>query len=174
MHYAPLPIQQPTGRYLCSFKQFSLQQVQRKTMPIPQFFLSLRDSEAVTCRRCNTRQYSRNGNCIRCHHSLGVEYASFQIGARLDPRSEDHSKQLACWIGDLLRSLRKRHGICQSQLAKIAAGTDRSYLSKAECGLVLLPLSKLLPLAQALGLTEVILRFEATGLRAVPKSSCRR
>ena len=143
-------------------------------MPTLQFLPSLRDSEAVTCRRCNTRQYPTNGNCIRCHHSLGVDYVSFQIGARLDTRPEDLSKQLACWIGDLLRTLRKRRGICQSQLAKIAAGTDRSYLSKAECGHVLLPLSKLLPLAQALGLTEVILRFEATGPRAVPKSSCRR
>jgi hypothetical protein len=143
-------------------------------MPTLQFIPSICDSETITCWRCNTRQFPKNGNCIRCHHSLGVDYVSFQIGARLDPRSGDYSKQLARWIGDLLRSLRKRRGICQSQLAKIAAGTDRSYLSKAECGLVLLPLSKLLPLAQALGLTEVILRFEATGPRAVPKSSCRR
>ena len=142
-------------------------------MPTLQFLSSIRDSETVTCRRCNARQYPRNGNCIRCHCSLGVDYISFQIGALLDPRPEDNSKQLACWIGDLLRSLRKRRGICQSQLAKMAAGIDRSYLSKAECGLVLLPLSKLLPLAQALGLTAVILRFEVTGPRAVPKSSCR-
>jgi predicted transcriptional regulator len=69
--------------------------------------------------------------------------------------------------------LRKRCGICQSQLASMPPGIDRSYLSKAECGLVLLPLSKLLPLAQALGLTSVILRFEVTGARAVPKSSGR-
>jgi predicted transcriptional regulator len=75
---------------------------------------------------------------------------NLQILAPFDPRSENHDKQLAHWIGDLLLSLRKRRGICQSQLSKMAAGIDRSYLSKAENGLVLLPLSKLLPLAQAL------------------------
>ena len=143
-------------------------------MPTLQFLPSIRDSEAVTCRRCNTRQYPKNGNCVRCHCSLGVDYVSFPIDALLDPCPEDHSKQLARWIGDLLRILRKRRGICQSQLAKIAAEIDRSYLSKAECGLVLLPLSKLLPLAQALGLTAVILRFERTRPRTVSKSSCRR
>ena len=143
-------------------------------MPTPQFLPSIRDSETITCRRCNTRQYPKNGNCIRCHCSLGVDYVSFQIGALFDSRPEDHSKQLARRVGDLLRSLRKRRGICQSQLAKMAAGIDRSYLSKAECGLVLLPLSKLLSLAQALGLTAVILRFEVAGPRSVPKSSCRR
>jgi hypothetical protein len=142
-------------------------------MPTLQFLPSIRDGETITCRRCNTRQYPNNGNCIRCHRSLGVDYVSFQIGALFDPRPEDHSKHLASWIGDLLRSLRKRRGICQSRLAKMAAGIDRSYLSKAECGLVLLPLIKLLPLARALGLTAVILRFEVTGPRAVQKSNCR-
>jgi hypothetical protein len=39
---------------------------------------------------------------------------------------------------------------------------EGQYLSKAECGHVLLPLSKLLPIAKALGLTAVILRFEKT------------
>lgn len=140
-------------------------------MPTLEFFPSIRDRETVTCRRCNTRQYPRNGNCIRCHSTLGVDYVSFQLNAPFDPGAEDQLKQLARWIGALLRSLRKRRGICQTQLAKMAARIDRSYLSKAENGLVLLPLSKLLPLAQALGLTAVILRFEVTPPPAVPKSS---
>jgi len=140
-------------------------------MPTPQLVPSIRDSDIVICRRCNTRQYPRNGNCVRCHSALNVDYASFQLGALLDPRIEDHSKQLARSIGDLLRILRKRRGISQSQLAKMAAGIDRSYLSKAECGLVLLPLNKLLPLARALGLTAVILRFEESRPRAGPNSS---
>ena len=140
-------------------------------MPTLEFLPSIRDSEATTCRRCNLRQYPKS-SCIRCHCNLGVEYVTFEIGAPLDPRSEDYHKQLARWIGELLRSLRKRRGVCQSQLAKTAAGIDRSYLSKAESGLALLPLSKLLPLAQALGLTAVILRFEVPRARAVPKSSC--
>jgi ribosome-binding protein aMBF1 (putative translation factor) len=139
-----------------------------------QFLPSIRDSEIVTCWRCKTCQYPKDGKCVRCHCSLGVYYASFQVAALLDPRPEDHSRELARWIGDMLRNLRKRRGVCQSQLAKVAAGIDRSYLSKAESGLALLPLSKLLPLAQSLGLTAVILRFEEFGPPAGPKSSRRR
>jgi ribosome-binding protein aMBF1 (putative translation factor) len=142
-------------------------------MPTLQFLPSIRESETVTCRRCNTRQYPRT-NCARCHCSLEVNYVSLQLGALLDLRPEDHLEQLARSIGELLRSLRKRRGICQSQLAKMAAGIDRSYLSKAECGLALLPLSKLLPLARSLGLTAVILRFEESRPRAGAKSSRRR
>lgn len=143
-------------------------------MPTPQFVPSIRDSETVTCRSCNTRQYPKNGKCIRCHCTLNVDYVTLRIGAPLDPCPEVYPKQLARWIGDLLRNLRNRRGICQSQIARMAAGIDRSYFSKAENGLALLPLSKLLPLAQALGLTEVILRFEVTKSGAVPKSSCQR
>jgi transcriptional regulator with XRE-family HTH domain len=136
-------------------------------MPTLQFLPSIRDNETVTCPRCRTRQYPKNGNCVRCHCNLGVDYVNLQILAPFDPRSENHDKQLAHWIGDLFRTSRKRRGICQSQLSKMAAGIDRSYLSKAENGLVLLPLSKLLALAQVLGLTAVILRFEVTGTRAI-------
>jgi len=143
-------------------------------MPTLEFLPSIRDSETVTCRRCNTRQYPKDGNCVRCHCFLGVDYVSFQVGALLNPSPEDQSKQLARWIGDLLRNLRKRRGICQSQLASMPPGIDRSYLSKAESGLALLPLGKLLPLVRSLGLTAVILRFEESRPRAGPKSSRRR
>jgi ribosome-binding protein aMBF1 (putative translation factor) len=143
-------------------------------MPNPQFVPSIRDSETVTCRHCNRRQWPSDGNCKCCLRSLDVDYVAYKLDDQLDPRTEDHSRQVARSIGDLLRSLRNRRGICQSQLAKMALGIDRSYLSRAECGRVLLPLSKLLPLARALGLKEVILRFEATNRPSVPKSSCRR
>jgi hypothetical protein len=54
----------------------------------------------------------------------------------------------------------------QSQLAVRSAGSvARTYLSKAECGHVLLPLGKLLPIAAALGLSAVILRFETVASR---------
>jgi Helix-turn-helix domain len=143
-------------------------------MPTLQFLPSIRDSETITCWRCNTCQYPRNGECIRCHCTLRVDYLTLQIGAPLDPHLEYDHKHLARWIGVLLRLLRSRRGIRQSQLARKAAGIDRSYLSKAERGLALLPLSKLLPLAKALGLTAVILRFEESRPRAGPKSSSRR
>jgi hypothetical protein len=141
-------------------------------MPIPQFLPSVRESETVTCSNCGTRQYPKNGNCIRCKCNLNVDYLTLELGAPLDPRSGDHPKQLARWIGELLRRLRDRRGLRQSQIARMAAGIDRSYLSKAENGLALLPLCKLLPLAQALGLSAVILRFDGTKPGAVRRSGC--
>ena len=142
-------------------------------MPTLQFVPSIRDSESITCRRCNTHQFPKNGECIRCHCILNVEYVCLEICSSLDQRMDDQPKQLASWIGDLLRSLRNRRGISQSRVATIA-GIDRSYLSKAECGRALLPLSKLLPLARSLGLTAIILRFEKKDSLAVSKSSSRR
>ena len=141
-------------------------------MPNPKFLPSIRDSEIVTCQHCHAGQFPRNGRCIRCHSPLGLDYVNFEIDTLLDPCSEDAKKHLARSIGDLLRTLRKRRGICQSQLIVRAAGCiARSNLSKAECGRTLIPLNKLLPIAKALGLTAVILRFEvATPQRAHPSS----
>jgi transcriptional regulator with XRE-family HTH domain len=94
---------------------------------------------------------------------LGLHYLNLQVGARLNGCAPHNEGQLARSIGALLRSLRKRRGFSQSQLAMRAAGCiARTYLSKAECGHVLLPLDKLVPIAKALGLTAVILRFEST------------
>jgi len=140
---------------------------------MPQFLPSIWETETVTCLRCNTRQYPRNGRCIRCQFSLRVGYLTIEIDTPADPQAEDYAAGIARWIGILLRNLRNRHGICQEQMAKLAAGIDRSYLSKAENGLALLPLNKLLPLGRALGLTAVILRFEEPRLRTFPKPTCR-
>jgi hypothetical protein len=131
-------------------------------MPTLDFVPSIRDSETITCLRCRTRQFPRNGTCVRCHLSLGLEYLVAPIDSLLGCFPVDQHEQLARSIGFVLRTLRKRHHMCQSQLAAMAGGMNRSFLSKAECGHVLLPLSRLLPLARALGLTSVILRFEAT------------
>jgi transcriptional regulator with XRE-family HTH domain len=83
-------------------------------------------------------------------------------------------EQLARSIGMLLLSLRLRRGLTQSQLVARAAGcVARTYLSKAECGHVMLPVSKLLPIAGALGLTAVILRFESTASLVTYRSNDR-
>lgn len=87
-----------------------------------QFVPSLRDSETVICRRCNTRQYPRNGTCVRCHCALGLDYLNLQVSTRLNPRTVHDERQLARSLGILLRSLRKRRGLSQSQLAMRAAG----------------------------------------------------
>ena len=140
-----------------------------------QFVPSIRDSETITCHRCNTRQYPKNGNCVKCRVSLGLDYLNLQLSTRHNPPTVDYERQLARLLGALLRSLRKRRGFSQSQLAIRAEGCiARAYLSKAECGHVLLPLSKLLPIAEALGLTAVILRFETTASAAARQSNGRR
>lgn len=120
-------------------------------MPNHEFLPSIRESETITWPRCNTPQFPRDGGCIRCHGALGLEYVSFRIGTLLDCRSEEDKKQLAPSIGNLLRRLRRQRGICQPHLAMQAGGCiTRISLSKAECGHMLLPLHKFLPLAKAL------------------------
>ena len=129
-------------------------------MPNLQFLPSIRDSETITCPQCKTVQFPKR-QCSRCLCNLNVNYLTLSIDTLLDSHTEDAKQQLARSIGDLLRSLRKRRGICQSQLANRTAGSiARTSLSKVENGRMLLPVYKLLPLAKALGLTGVILRFE--------------
>lgn len=135
-----------------------------------QFLPSLRDNETITCRRCNTRQYPRSGNCIRCHYPLTLQYLKIDIDSLLSPCPQEQRNQIAHGMGRLVRILRKQRRISQSQLANLAVNLDRSYLSRLECGHVLLPVSKLLPLARALGLTAVILRFEDLDPRKTSKS----
>ena len=135
-----------------------------------QFLPSIRDSETITCRRCNTRQYPRSGNCIACHHSLPLRYVKIDIDSLLNSCPQEQRNQIAQSMGMVLRLLRKQRRMSQSQLANLVANLDRSYLSRLECGRVLLPVSKLLPLARALGLTAVILRFEDLDPRKTSKS----
>lgn len=143
-------------------------------MSNPKFLPSLRESETIICPRCRASQFPRNGVCIRCQAPLGLDYVSLELDTLLDPRSKDRKKQIAYGIGMLLRILRHRRGLCQSQLAKRASGCiNRSNLSRAECGRTLLPLNKLLLIGKALGLTAVILRFEATPPRRTHRSSDR-
>ena len=139
-----------------------------------QFLPSIRDSETVICRRCKTCQYPRNGSCVVCHCALKLEYLNLEVSTLLNPRTVHDDRQLARSVGALLRRLRKRRGFSQSQLAGRAGCIARTYLSKAECGHVLLPLGKLLPIAKALGLTAVILRFESTSSLAPRQSNNRR
>jgi ribosomal protein L40E len=135
-----------------------------------QFLPSIRDNETITCRRCNTRQYPRSGSCIACHYSLPLRYVKIEIDSLLGSCPQEQRNQIAHSMGTVVRILRKQRRMSQSQLANLVANLDRSYLSKFECGHVLLPVSKLLPLAQALGLTAVILRFEDLDPRKASKS----
>ena len=95
-----------------------------------------------------------------CHYPLPLRYLKIDIDSLFDSCPQEQRNQIAHRMGTVLRLLRKQRRISQSQLANLAANMNRSYLSKLECGHVLLPVSKLLPLARVLGLTAVILRFE--------------
>lgn len=125
-----------------------------------QFLPSLRDTETITCARCNRRQYPRNGACIACHSPLPLRYLKIDIDGLESSCPQEQRDHLARRMGMVFRLLRKQRRMSQLQVANQAAKMNRSYLSKLECGHVLLPVSKLLPLARALGLTAVILRFE--------------
>jgi hypothetical protein len=121
-------------------------------MPTLKFLPSIRESETVICPRCKSSQYPRNGSCLRCHSPLELDYMTLRIDDLLNSESQILKEHLAQVIGTLLRSLRRRGGICQSQLTARAEGCiTRTSLSKAECGRMLLPLYKLLTLAKALG-----------------------
>lgn len=138
------------------------------------FLASIRDCESIICQKCRRVQYPRNGRCVACNSALKLDFVSLRIDALQAPDSGISKDHVAQVTGTLLRSLRKRRGICQSQLVRQAAGSiTRTSLSKAECGRMLLPLYKLLPLARALGLTEVILRFEDPAAHAAHQSTNR-
>ena len=144
-------------------------------MPGLKFFPSIRDSETITCPKCQSAQYQRNGTCIVCNTPLRLEYLTLEVDSLLNSDLGISKQYLARMIGDFLLRLRKRRGISQAQLAARARGSiNRTSLSKAECGHMLLPLYKLLPLAKALGLSAVILRFDGAGIRAAHNSKkCR-
>ena len=138
------------------------------------FLPSIRDSETITCPRCRCTQYQRNGTCIRCRTPFKLEYLTIPIECLLSSDSNVSKEHLARVIGNFVSRLRKRRGISQMQLATRAADCiPRTSLSKAECGHVLLPLHKLLPLAKALGLTAVILRFDGASGRDADQSTNR-
>jgi DNA-binding XRE family transcriptional regulator len=111
--------------------------------------------ETADCPHCGLHAYlTENGECRRCHRPLGVEF----IKLALDPNqmSDQEFHALMTRAGTAIRELRKKRSISQEKLAKIC-GTARSFLSRVECGHVRRPpLSILL----ALGLSEIILRFE--------------
>ena len=144
-------------------------------MPGIKFLASLRESETIVCPRCQSAQYQRNGTCIRCNTPFKLEYLTLPVESLLNSDSDVSKEHLARVVGDFLRRLRKRRGISQSQLATRARGSiNRTSLSKAECGHMLLPLYKLLPLANALGLTAIILRFDGNATpTAHPSKKCR-
>jgi hypothetical protein len=143
-------------------------------MPNLKFLPSIRNSESITCPQCGHGQYPRNGTCIKCNAHLKLEYLPLPIDSLLSPELNVSKEHLGVAIGTLLRRLRKRRGICQSQLTRRAGGCiTRTSLSKAECGRMLLPLHKLLPLARALGLTAVILRFDGATAGAARQSTKR-
>jgi hypothetical protein len=103
------------------------------------FLPSIRDSETIIYARCKSVQYQRNGTCTRCKNPLKLEYLTLPIESLLNPDSDVSKEYLARVIGALLRRLRKRRGISQSQLAIRAAGSiTRTHIVElvhfSDCG----------------------------------------
>ena len=80
-----------------------------------QFLPSIRDGETITCEECHTRQYPHRV-CAKCHSPLKRDYLTLQIDALQDPDLEVTKEHLARVTGTLLRNLRRRRRISQSQL----------------------------------------------------------
>jgi len=121
--------------------------------------------ETATCPRCGLHQYAK-GSCPRCHESLGIDFYRLDFDhldeALLNP---GHSPTPNA-VGRALRQMRQRRGLSQERLARVIGPGNgsivglRSYLSRIECGHVRPPLSTLLRITRALGLSAIILRFD--------------
>lgn len=114
--------------------------------------------EIVICSVCKLRQFERsNGNCSRCHHSLGIAFIELLLST--PPNSSDSQSQTAIRkeIGALVRRLRARRGITQAELTSLT-GINRTYLSRAERGQVMPSVIALMQIAGALGVDKVLLR----------------
>jgi DNA-binding XRE family transcriptional regulator len=118
--------------------------------------------DTVVCPVCHLSQFERgNGNCRRCHHSLGITYVEILISsplARIDPQS---LIALRLEVGQLIRRLRSRRGITQEALASLT-GIHRTYLSRAERGQVMPSIIALLQIADALDVDKILLRVRSS------------
>lgn len=111
---------------------------------------------ATTCSSCGLRQYPlATGLCRRCRGPLGFSFLEISLRNRAASARPD-AKQLA--IGSVLRALRHRQGKSQARIAR-RAGTDRTYISRLECGDALPNLSTLLRLLEALNVESLYLRL---------------
>lgn len=115
-------------------------------------FSTVRDS--LCCSICKLKQFERgSGRCRRCHRSLGFTYIELNLSADLF-----HPQFIRREIGSLVRFLRSRYGITQSELAS-RTGIHRTYLSRVECGQIIPSVVAVMRIAQSLGMDKVFARL---------------
>jgi len=118
--------------------------------------------ETIVCPACQLSQFERgNGKCRRCDHSLGHTY--LELFLSIPPAKYNSQRLVATRLqtGGLIRRLRLRRGITQSELASLT-GIHRTYLSRAERGQVVPSIIALLQIVCALGVDKVFLRVRSS------------
>jgi len=115
----------------------------------------MRDS--VVCPVCGLCQFvaSENGQCRRCHGSLGLAYVEIVIP---DSGFTDSRMTVYRVIGNTLHRLRAKSKLTQMMLAE-SVGVNRSSISRVEQGQGIPSLPVLLGSAAALGVDKVFLRL---------------
>jgi DNA-binding XRE family transcriptional regulator len=115
-------------------------------------FSTVRNS--IVCSFCHLKQFEHGtGRCRRCHRSLGFTYIELDLSA-----DQQHPQIRRREMGRLLRFLRSRYGVTQSELAS-RTGIHRTYLSRVECGRIIPSLIVLMQIARALGIDKIVARI---------------
>src|SRR5690349_9344261 len=109
--------------------------------------------EVVRCDHCHLVQFrTNNNNCRRCRTSLDNEPEPVVVAPEAAPAISDNSSRQQIQIALAIRSLRRRSGLSQRQLAG-RMQVPRTYVSKIENEKATPTLSSLERLARALEVT---------------------
>lgn len=116
--------------------------------------------DTVVCPVCQLSQFEPgNGKCRRCHHCLGNTYIDLFLSNPLAASlTSPYATAVQTEVGGLIRRLRTRRGLTQTQLASLT-GIHRTYLSRTERGRVMPSVITLMQIAHALGIDRVQLRL---------------
>jgi len=129
------------------------------------------DREVLTCPHCFLKQYWASSlRCRRCHRLL---FSLLREGGTKSQANSGgaYGPSFSCCIGPAIRTLRERHKMSQAELAR-AMNTDRSHISRIECGRLIPSLPNLERIARALELEmlDLISLISSRGIEALPIS----
>ena len=129
------------------------------------------DREALVCPHCFLKQYWASSlRCRRCHRLL------FSLLRKGDTTSHTkwggaYGPSFSCCIGSVIRTLREKRKMSQAQLAR-AMDTDRSHISRIECGRLIPSLPNLERIARAfeIEMLDLFSLINSRGIEALPIS----
>lgn len=110
----------------------------------------------LTCVSCGLRQYVllHSDLCRRCRSPLGLSIFEVSLtGSRPSPRRPN---QLFLPFGSAIRSMRRRQGRTEVQLARSAA-VERSHLSRIERNLLTPNLETVFRILRGLGAESIFI-----------------